>query len=104
MGSQLHFNTRDEIRELATSLDAFLHRWEGFCDTQCARLIWRETTPQHFGTKGGVYSVKETFKGSCVPIKPAELHIATARNDAAAKTLRKYPRVLRVRTHQQGRV
>jgi hypothetical protein len=83
---------------LTTSLDAFLHRWEGFCAAQCARLIWRETTPQHFDTPGGVYRGNSFFKKSCVPLRPAELDIATARNDAAAEALEKHPSVLRVRT------
>ena len=101
MGTQLHHRTRDELHALATTLDAFLHRWEDFCAAQCARLIWRETTPQHFDTPGGLYRGK-TSRGDkkipCVPLRPAELSIATARNDAAAETLQKYPRVLRVRT------
>ena len=97
-GSQLHYNTRDEIHGLTTTLDAFLHRWEGFCAAQCARLIWRETTPQHFDTPGSIYRIQSDMNTPCVPLRPAELDIATACNAAAAETLQKYPRVLRVRT------
>lgn len=51
----LHFS-RGETNLLADLLDHFLRRWEGFraeCNGQCARLIWRETTPRHFKHAGG---------------------------------------------------
>jgi hypothetical protein len=86
-----------ETNLLATELDQLLGQWEGFCaerNGQCARLIWRETTPQHF--RGGFYHGNQDLKHECVALGSSDFETGNAYNLATAPMLRKYPRVLRL--------
>jgi hypothetical protein len=93
-GTQLHF-LRGETNLLADLLDQFLRRWEGFRaerNGQCARLVWRETTPRHFKHAGGEYMGKQDLNSTCVHSSLKN----DPRNQATAATLRKYPWALQL--------
>jgi hypothetical protein len=96
MGAQLHY-THGEEDILAEALDQVLGKWEDFCterNGQCAQLIWRETTPQHF--EGGFFRGKQDLNKECVALRSSDLESGNAYNSATGPILRKYPWVLRL--------
>jgi hypothetical protein len=81
----------------ARDLEALLSGWRKFCrtrDGRCARLVWRETSAQHFGTAGGLYS-----KGAhqpCVAHNVSDYSHNNKLNLEVEDTLAAYPEVLKL--------
>ena len=82
----------------ASVLEALLSGWREFCRTrggQCARLVWRETSAQHFsGSAGGLYS--RTASKPCVAHNVSDYRNNNKLNLEVDDTLAAYPEVLKL--------
>jgi hypothetical protein len=82
----------------ASVLEALLSGWREFCRTrggQCARLVWRETSAQHFsGSAGGLYS--RTASTPCVAHNVSDYRNNNKLNLEVDDTLAAYPEVLKL--------
>jgi hypothetical protein len=79
-------------------LEALLSGWRKFCrtrDGRCARLVWRETSAQHFATSaGGLYS--QGASQPCVAHNGSDYSHNNKLNLAMNDTLAAYPEVLKL--------
>jgi hypothetical protein len=82
----------------ARDLEALLSGWREFCrtrDGRCARLVWRETSAQHFsGSAGGLYS--QTASTPCVAHTVSDYRNNNKLNLEVNDTLAAYPEVLKL--------